>query len=270
MKFRRLGVALAWLLLAAWAAAALPPEAKRPQPAAPTKAPEPQPHPATAPGAMVNSKGAVRRDIAPAKASGNVPMRKVPLLGIATTDAMYSPEIKTGLPDGVGLIVQHVSPDTPAAQAGFEQFDVLHKLNDQILINNLQLRVLLRTMKPGKRVTFSVLRQSQPVSVEVRLGEADVPVIETPYQSPYGVFTPARSADSQAALTANYEDNQHLLTLQVKALGEKHLVVRDKLLGTVLFDGPISTEQQRRAVPDAVREKLKKLENPPPPKPATP
>ena len=53
---------------------------------------------------------------------------------------------------GVGLLVNHVVPGSPAKLAGIEKHDVLHRLDDQYLINPPQLAVLIRTREPGDTV----------------------------------------------------------------------------------------------------------------------
>ena len=96
----------------------------------------------------------------PAAPAVKVTLRKVPSLGMATTERVT--EAVPALPDGVGLVVQAVVPGSPAARAGLHCFDVLHKLNDQILINNPQFRVLLRTFKPGNASAWPCTASDKP------------------------------------------------------------------------------------------------------------
>jgi hypothetical protein len=71
-------------------------------------------------------------------------------------------------------------------------------------------------------------------------------------------------AVAAAGFSANYEDGEHVLALSLGENG-KHLLVKDKK-GAVLFDGPVETPEQRKAVPAAVQAKLRQLETPPKPK----
>jgi hypothetical protein len=73
------------------------------------------------------------------------------------------------LPAGVGLLVEHVVDASAAATAGLQQYDVLHKLDDQLLINSDQLAVLVRMYEPESKVTLSVIRDGEVVAVEVVL-----------------------------------------------------------------------------------------------------
>jgi hypothetical protein len=194
----------------------------------------------------------------------------VPFLGTATTQATPEQHAGTGLPTGVGLYVQHVLEDSPAEQAGLQLGDVLHKLDDQILVNDPQFRVLLRMKRPGDRVQFTLVRQKQPKTIVVQLGRKEVPVGDVPARELLDwMLRPGPGEDTlmaAAAFTANYEDGEHTLFLS-KQKQKEHLLAKDKQ-GKVLFDGPINTEADRQTVPEAIRPKLKLLETMPKPKAA--
>lgn len=61
-------------------------------------------------------------------------------------------------------------------------------------------------------------------------------------------------------------DDEHRVTVTTTPQGH-HLKALDNE-GNVLFDGPIDTDEQRQAVPEAVREKLPELKDLPAPRPA--
>jgi len=203
----------------------------------------------------------------PLKAVGpadDVRTQVVPFLGTATKQATAEHRTRAGLPDGIGLSVQHVLDDSPAARAGIRPLDVLHKLNDQILVNDPQFRVLLRTFKPGDEIRLTLVRGGQQRRVAVRLGERRVPAGETPAREMLRwMLMPADPGRAVEAVefAARYEDDQHVLALVCDDQG-KQLIARDKQ-GRLLFQGPIDTEAQRRRVPEAIRPKLKTLESPP-------
>ena len=93
-------------------------------------------------------------------------------LGVHTSRLDNGVSHQLGLPKGVHLLVEQVAPGSPADVAGVLRYDVLLKMDDQILINPEQLRTLLRMHNPGERITLSILRQSQPLSLPVELVNA--------------------------------------------------------------------------------------------------
>jgi hypothetical protein len=198
------------------------------------------------------------------KSAGKLPTRKVPLLGMATTERDTEPA--PGLAEGIGLIVQAVAPSTPAAKAGLQRFDVVHLLNEQVLVNNPQFRVLLRTFKAGDTIELAILRDGRPMSVKVKLGEAEIPVVEPPVMDVQWVLSPAHRLDSipgSSGFQAKYEDRQHVLTLRTDEKG-KHLLAKNRE-GAVLFDGTINTTEDRKKLPEDLRAKVERLELPPKP-----
>ena len=82
-----------------------------------------------------------------------------------------SPEVASQLPldPGTGLIVEHVTPDSPAARAGVQKHDVLVRLGDQVLIAPKQLQTLVANRKAGETVEIALLRKGQPQTVTATL-----------------------------------------------------------------------------------------------------
>ena len=99
-----------------------------------------------------------------------------PFLGVATAPLDDAAREMAELPEGVGLVVQRVVEDSPAAAAGVAAGDVLHKLGDQLLVNADQLRTLVRTNAAGDDVELRVLRGGEPMTLTATLEERDVPV----------------------------------------------------------------------------------------------
>src|SRR5262249_53517759 len=71
---------------------------------------------------------------------------KVPVtyLGVETSQVPPVVSEQLGLGKGLGLVVDYVEPNSPAAAAGVQQNDILKMLNDQIVIEPSQLRKLLQ------------------------------------------------------------------------------------------------------------------------------
>ncbi len=102
---------------------------------------------------------------------------KVPsiFLGVETSQVPTVVSEQLGLSKGLGLVVEYVVPDGPAAAAGIQQNDILKMLNDQILIEPSQLRKLLQTFSEGTDVTLTILRKGQEQRVTVKLTKKERP-----------------------------------------------------------------------------------------------
>ena len=102
---------------------------------------------------------------------------KVPVtyLGVETSQVPDVVSEQLGLAKGLGLVVEYVEPNSPAASAGVQQNDILKMLNDQILIEPSQLRKLLQTFPEGTEVTLTVLRKGKEQKITVKLAKKEVP-----------------------------------------------------------------------------------------------
>lgn len=96
---------------------------------------------------------------------------KVPFLGLALGPVDEALASQIGLSPGVGVLVRAVMPDSPAAKAGVQQHDVLHRFNDQLLVNEPQLQTLVHQAGIGAEVKLSLFRKGKDEVVTVKLGE---------------------------------------------------------------------------------------------------
>src|SRR5580704_2163723 len=144
--------------IATIAAIALPIAAFAQTPPAPPQPPQP-PGPHGPPGVPGGHKKAPK-----------VPMT---FLGVETSQVPDVVSEQLGLPKGLGLVVDYVLPDSPAATAGVQQNDILKMLNDQILVEPSQLRKLLQTFSEGTEVTLTILRKGQEQKVTVKLAKKE-------------------------------------------------------------------------------------------------
>lgn len=94
---------------------------------------------------------------------------------------------------GVGLVVDRVAYNSPAANAGIHEYDVIQKLNGRLIDDPRHFTALFRPHRPGDVVTFTLIREGQPIDVKVTLGEppASPPATEMPVQ-PSPSAPPAR------------------------------------------------------------------------------
>jgi hypothetical protein len=102
---------------------------------------------------------------------------KVPMtfLGVETSQVPDVVSEQLGMAKGLGLVVEYVVPNSPAASAGIQQNDILKMLNDQILIEPSQLRKLLQTFSEGTDVTLTILRKGQEQKITVKLTKKEMP-----------------------------------------------------------------------------------------------
>jgi hypothetical protein len=104
-------------------------------------------------------------------------------LGIAVSPATPVVAHQLKLPEGVGLVVDDVMPESPAAKAGLKEYDVLHKLDDQLLVNPEQLETLVRMHKSGEQVTLNVFHDGKLTDLKVTLQEGGPPRM-MPFRGP--------------------------------------------------------------------------------------
>ena len=219
-------------------------------------------------------------------------------LGVTTHQADATLDSHIKLPEGVGVVVDFVAPGSPAF-GKLQRFDVLHKLNDQILVNHEQLVVLLRMMKPGTEVVLSVVREAKPMEVKVVLGakaaETGVREMRTPGapvnapaaawgENPQGLTfnLGALTAGGSATAAGGTAPAQQKVQFQVTggdasvrnsviveggtvinmtqdAKGGKYLSAKTQD-GKVIFEGPVNTDEDRAKVPADIRGKMDRLE----------
>src|SRR2546425_4493873 len=113
----------------------------------------------------------------PGVPGGHEKAPKVPMtfLGVETSQVPDVVSEQLGLAKGLGLVVDYVVPDSPAASAGIQQNDILKMLNDQILIEPSQLRRLLQTFPEGTEVALTILRKGKEQKITAKLAKKEVP-----------------------------------------------------------------------------------------------
>jgi serine protease Do len=99
-------------------------------------------------------------------------------VGIAMNDVTPANAHFFNLRDASGAIVAQVTPDSPAAQAGLQQGDVITSLNGQKLTNSSALQVAVTEMNPGNTITLGITRNGQPMTLHVTIGEYNAKKME--------------------------------------------------------------------------------------------
>jgi Do/DeqQ family serine protease len=103
---------------------------------------------------------------------------------IASITKEYAKEFK--VPDLAGALVQDVTRGGPAEKAGIKNGDVIRKMNDQTLESSNQLMAMVTDMNPGTNVKLDILRDGQPMTIHVTVGErpANLPTTVGTGQAP--------------------------------------------------------------------------------------
>ncbi len=120
------------------------------------------------PGARRDRQGPMERF---KSAVAAVPAKPQPYLGVATSPLDAALTAQLGFTPGMGLIVDEVIPDGPAAKAGVQALDVIKQVNDQLVSNSAQLTALARHFGKDAEVSLVILRKGQEQKLAVKIGE---------------------------------------------------------------------------------------------------
>ena len=264
-----------------------------------------------------------RRDFRPRfgerfKSGAALPAKPQPWLGVATAPLDPALSAQLGLTPGLGLVVEEVIPDSPAAAAGVQPLDVIKQVNDQLVSNPPHLAALARHFGKNTEVTLLVLRKGQEQKIPVKIGErmmrepaplrmeifggmpgAGRPPLERrienfrgnnddpnrpPREQREGPGAPPQkpSADlfreigpggpptvqttqDRVSTTWNTASAKVMLKdpngeIEVRSDNGKRTLTAKKPSGESAFDGPIDTEEQRKAIPPEFRKMLEQVE----------
>ena len=169
------------------------------------------------------------------------------------------------------LVVDFVQPNSPAQKAGIRQYDLLLKLNDQLLINAEQLAVLVRTFKPGDEIHLTLLREGERQSPSLTLAERELPPlsdldIPSQFEVPLrpgramGGATGGGGGEGGAAPNSPHtfvSPNEHTLTwldgkrqITVSIDGDHRTVtVADAKSGKIMFQGRSKRSESKTIFP---------------------
>jgi hypothetical protein len=208
-------------------------------------------------------------------------LEKAAYLGLSTSPPPPALRHQLKLPEGTALVVDFVQPKSPAQQAGMKQYDLLVKLNDQLLINSEQLAVLVRTFKPGEEIHLDLLREGERRSVGVKLVERELPPlgdVEMQYQvlprtdeqiAPVPDSRPNRRGGGGGARSGNpfvtppqrtltWLDGNRQITVALDG-DNKTLTVSDAKTGKVLYKGSLDDLDQQKDLPPEAQDALARL-----------
>ncbi len=120
--------------------------------------------------------------------------KPTPFIGVMTAPVPAALANQIGLPEGFGLVVEELVPDSPAAAAGVQRYDVLKSINEQQLVDPNQLAVLVRSYGKDKEVSLTVLRKGQEQKLTLKIGERMLPERRTSMMPSVSEFIPRLDA----------------------------------------------------------------------------
>jgi len=135
-----------------------------------------------------------------------------------------------GLPDGFGLVVQDVMPDSPAAKAGIQKYDILKRLNDQQLVQESQLATLLAAIGKDTEVSLTVIRKGQEQKVTAKPEQRLLPAID---RREYRLFNSGGGPRPDAEdMRRQAEEMRRAMEQKARALQERMRQERQSSPGT--------------------------------------
>jgi hypothetical protein len=172
-------------------------------------------------------------------------------LGVSVSSV--SPELREQLKlgKGVGLVVNHVETGSPAEAAGVKRFDVLERLDEQILIEARQLSVLIRLHNAGDEVKLNVIREAKPQTLTAKLVDRDLPPLDQQNSNPF-----AAGAGGGGPFGIQWSDGE--LNIDLLQDHGRRIVARNKA-GDIIFEGAIDTPEELQKIPQEVRAKAMKI-----------
>jgi serine protease Do len=177
-------------------------------------------------------------------------MEQVTFLGVETAPVSRTLAAQLGLGRDTGLVVSRISEKSPAAEV-LREDDVLTKLDDQILVNQQQLGVLVRSKKEGDEVKLTLIRGGKETTAKTKLAKHEVPKMTAALSFPGGMnwsmgTTPEGLARLRQMPGIGEDDAKDILRM----LGRDHRnfmappgvrVVRRGGKGSTILDLPNST-----------------------------
>lgn len=141
-------------------------------------------------------------------------------IGVLTREVPPELRAQFSLPEGFGLLVDEVLPDSPAKTAGLKVYDVLVKFEDQQLVNMEQFMALVRAKKKGDVVQLKVITGGKETAVSVTLGEHMVAAHEH-HQHHMGGVSPNGMHPFNGDIFHGGEQREHGFQNQNNALHEQ-------------------------------------------------
>ena len=95
-------------------------------------------------------------------------------LGMSMNDVTPDNARFFNLHDASGAIVSAVVPNSPASRAGLRRGDVIRQLNGENIVDGSALQVAVSEETPGTNITLGILRNGNPQTLDLTVGEYHV------------------------------------------------------------------------------------------------
>ena len=184
-----------------------------------------------------------------------------------------SDELREHLGLDSGAMVGEVTPGSPAENAGLRPRDIVLSVDGKPVAGPAGLVDLIGGAKPGDEVSLKILRKGREMTIKVALAERPA----RPARGGFGrgprapvlpniqSFSPGpgggsfSSSFSSSARSMNMSNERGSFSFSEKD-GEKTFTAKDPG-GKVLFDGPVNTDEEKKKVPEEIRDILEQLES---------
>jgi len=139
-------------------------------------------------GPQTSVVGSAQAEAAPGEGHGAMTMRSEYWLGVFASRCSPALQVQLKLPKDQGLLVEALQPESPAAKAGLQQYDILLKGNDKPLSDLGDLMQLIDQVKDGK-LKLDLVRAGKSETVTVSPAKR-------PAHEPGGLWIPEGAAGS--------------------------------------------------------------------------
>ncbi len=92
-------------------------------------------------------------------------------LGVSISPVDDDARAAFNLPEAAGALVQSVVPGLPGAEAGLREGDVITSIDGRKVQTTSELIRIVSSHKPGETVALSIIRETKPTTIKVRLGD---------------------------------------------------------------------------------------------------
>lgn len=148
-------------------------------------------------------------------------------LGVLIRDIDSDLAASLNLKDTRGAVITDVQPDSAAAKAGLQRYDVVTALNGERVEDGNTLRNRIAASQPGSEVTLTVLREGKEQQVKATLGELSSQAAVNERENPQGNQNQPGGERESGRLGLGLQPLTPELKRQLQVNAERGLVVTE-------------------------------------------